>query len=242
MTLVRNDIALTGVKQPITQVWPEAPAEALEAVAGRLLLLRTKPPGGKGDIWHLNFYNATASAPAQARQHLWTCLNKIVEAACQQQAAVVIAGDWNAAFDCTGRRTAGPLKPQDKAFAQLLSTRHGRAAPRAPDDNEYSWVSHTGKAEADLDHIAVFPASIPVSPRRCLAKCDPGLDHCPVMATFPEECMGTFTVAEPSPNYHYPRVATQDHCDNLPRLAAALSSWWSREEALPAPPWTILWN
>eukprot|EP00961_Rhodomonas_salina_P080572 1084066-Rhodomonas_salina.2 len=73
--------------------------EELRHCAGRLIVLRTKPPGALGPVWHVNLYQHTSSASAAACRAVYAALLSIHAAALAQGAAVIVSGDWNAAFD-----------------------------------------------------------------------------------------------------------------------------------------------
>eukprot|EP00961_Rhodomonas_salina_P194290 2623515-Rhodomonas_salina.2 len=72
MSLLRNDVAFSAQRlslQAILQL-DEAGTltpDELRHCAGRVLVLRTKPPGAKGPVWHVNLYQHTLSASATAR-------------------------------------------------------------------------------------------------------------------------------------------------------------------------------
>ena len=121
MTLLRNDVAHSAEQVPVTHFAPAddtagvvengaAPRAALEVpCAGRVLVLKTKPPGGAGEVWHINVYQHTANAPAATRAAVWEACSNVIREAEEQGAAVIVGGDLNAAVSVgqRGGKTSG---------------------------------------------------------------------------------------------------------------------------------------
>eukprot|EP00961_Rhodomonas_salina_P003127 43154-Rhodomonas_salina.1 len=86
MSLLRNDVAYTAQSLSLKALLDLDDAGTLTPAelwycAGRLIILRTKPPGAPGQVWHVNMYQHTASASKAARRAILAALSSIHAAA-----------------------------------------------------------------------------------------------------------------------------------------------------------------
>ena len=88
----------------------------LAACTGRVLLLKTNPPGAPCPVWHVNVYQHTASARTPVRKGVWDLCGRMVDAAKEQGEAVIVGGDLNATTQ-VGQRRVGD-KAVDRACRQ----------------------------------------------------------------------------------------------------------------------------
>ena len=170
MSLLRNDVALSAVQTPIGGFIPPETDLSKDHIpvtahcAGRVLVLKTKPTGAVGPVWHLNVYQYTSSAPAASRAAVWEACSRVVQEAQEQGACVVVGGDFNATTGPAQR--ASGVRSVDRACQKWLRDNRGAAAVPSYEDNQAgnrSWRDPRGRHDADLDHIAVFPSTIPLT-------------------------------------------------------------------------------
>ena len=217
VTLLRNDAALSADVASVGDfLLPDVDkgkdvTPAVELCTGRVLVLETKPTGARGAVWHVNVYQYTSSAPVAKRRAVWEACTAVIQEAAAQGAAVVIGGDFNATTGQAQRSLSS--RRVDQVCQEWIRANKGVAAHPSRTDNEagrLSWMDPRGRHDADLDHIAVFPSTIPVSHRRLLPALEAGLDHLPVVASFPTACLGEQVHIEAGPRHHISRVQTQD--------------------------------
>ena len=120
---------------------------------------------------------------------------------------------------------------------EWIRSNQGAAAVSSYSDNsagKRSWRYPRGRHNTDLDHVAVFPSTIPLTYRRLLDPLEPGLDHLPVMVSFPTDFLGVHVhVGEHEP-HHVPRLQTQDFHEQEPVLWQVIANWWAEEQATQA--------
>lgn len=225
LSLVRNDLAFSCTKVDIGTFIDQAdckiPSSAIvEHCSGRVLCLAMKPPGAVGTIWHINVYQHTSSALAAYRAAVWEACSSIIHQACEQGAAVILAGDLNATTHDSQRTPSSPASKADKTLCEFISFHHCTADGCIHTD--YSWTDPKGKRAADLDHIIAFPSSLHHSARRLLNKLDPGLNHHAVVVSFDSHVLGAIAHIEPDPGFHQPRLKTLDYQAHLPFLIPAV--------------------
>ena len=94
MTLLRNDVAHTAEQVHLDTFDREHSGERQSAemrataCAGRVLVLKTAPPGAPGPVWHVNAYQHTSSAKASLRKALWQVCGDVVDDAKAQGEAI----------------------------------------------------------------------------------------------------------------------------------------------------------
>ena len=232
MTLLRNDVAYTAERIPLGQVdmgemqVEKATAAAIKQSAGRVLVLKTTPPGAPGAVYHVNVYQHTSSAVSAMRKGGWDVCSGVIRAAQAEGAAVVLGGDLNATT-LVGQLAAKD-KSVDRACRSWIREHKGAAAVSSRDDNragQRSWQDPQGRRDADLDHVIVFPATIPMSHRRLLSKLEPGLDHLPVSVAFQTASLGAHVNISQQAAHHQPRLKTADYAEQEPALRQAFKEW-----------------
>ena len=72
ISLVRNDAAHDATQVSVSQFLDqdaehhEDVADTVEQCTGRVLVIKTSPPGAPGEVWHVNIYQHTANALARS--------------------------------------------------------------------------------------------------------------------------------------------------------------------------------
>ena len=242
-TMIRNDVGLHATKADIpTLVDWEAHGELAEhfttAAQGRLLLVKTKPAGAAGAVWLLNVYqHADAGARKERKQVFFLC-TVIAQKAAEEGAALVLAGDWNAAIDLgqrpTQKRRTRTSDTDLQAFVQEIQCRPAHGLQHG----EYSWESAANvRHRADIDHLMVVPSSVAMSSRRFARPLNPSNDHCPIVVTLDHEVFGSPvpSLLDTPPETHRIRVGELDAHRHT--VVAALDKWWETA-TLKQPPAT----
>jgi hypothetical protein len=238
LSFLRNDAAHSAVQVPLEdfvdsdEADPAQQQALLAHCAGRVLVLKTEPPGAPGPVWHLNLYQHTANAMAAARKAVWDVCSTVVNNARDQGAALILGGDLNATTASGQRQGVLGMRAADRVCQQWIKDNKGAAAPNDAAGKMRglrSWSDPRGRHDADLDHIIAFPSSIPMSHRRLLRPLEVGLDHLPVSVAFHIETLGEHIIMRPDAGFHKPRLKTVDAIEQEPALQHALTSWWERE-------------
>eukprot|EP00961_Rhodomonas_salina_P236583 3197308-Rhodomonas_salina.1 len=81
MTLIRNDVAFSTTLVHLSDLLPDADHLLLPKTAGRLLVLKSKPTGAHGELWHVNLYAPTNSASPTHRNAFYTVWEAALSAA-----------------------------------------------------------------------------------------------------------------------------------------------------------------
>ena len=82
--MLRNDAAHAATQVPVSEFLPTggdeqgaAAAATMHACAGRVLVLKTKPVGAPGEVWHVNVYQHTSNAPVRSRRQVWAACSAV---------------------------------------------------------------------------------------------------------------------------------------------------------------------